>query len=272
MFLRHQVVTVHDMMQLDHPQYFSRAFAKWYGFLVPRVIRISRKVLTMSEYVKARVLHYVPEAAGKIKVIALGASKAFRPYNAGEIAAARQQVAIPSARYLVSVASLVSHKNLRRVLEAWGRVVDQIAPDVYLVLVGSVGPRRIFQVPELGALPARVVCVGHLDDKLLAPVVAGAMALVYVSLHEGFGLPPLEAMSAGVPCIVSNTTALPEVVGDAALTVDPCSTAEVAAGMQRVLEDEGLRRELSGRSRERAAQFSWETTATLTFETLRECA
>jgi hypothetical protein len=75
MFLRRQVVTVHDMMQFDYPQYYSRAFAQWYRFLVPRLIRISRKVLTMSEYVKSRILHYVPQAAGKTEVIALGASK-----------------------------------------------------------------------------------------------------------------------------------------------------------------------------------------------------
>ena len=225
----------------------------------------------MSEYVKSRILHYVPEAAAKTEVIALGASEAFRPYRAGEIAAACQRVAIPSSRYLVIVASLVSHKNLRRVLEAWAEVVGCVAPDIYLVLVGSVGPRRIFQIPELGELPPRVCFVGHLNDELLAPIVAGAIALVYVSLHEGFGLPPLEAMSAGVPCIVINTTALPEVVGDAALTVDPASTAQVATTMRRVLEDEGLRRELSVRSRERAAEFSWQKTAARTFAVLQDC-
>ena len=134
MFLRRQVVTVHDMMQLDHPGYFSRDFAQWYGFLLPRVIHISRKVLTMSEYAKSRICIICRrrrERSGLLR----WALQSFRPYRAGEIAAARHRVAIPAARYFLSVASVVSHKNLRRVLEAREEVGGH-APDTCLVLVG----------------------------------------------------------------------------------------------------------------------------------------
>ena len=113
---------------------------------------------------------------------------------------------------------------------------------------------------------------GHVPDEHLPALYSGALFFVYVSLYEGFGLPPLEAMACGTPVLTSNVTSIPEVVGDAALTVDPYDVEAIADGIKRLVEDGGLRAELSRRGIARAKMFTWDKTAELTWKVLEEAA
>ncbi|MBC7323609.1 MAG: glycosyltransferase family 4 protein, partial [Acetomicrobium sp.] len=163
-------------------------------------------------------------------------------------------------------------KNLQRLLEAWSVVCSNLPQDVWLVVAGAKGKDIIFKNTSLKKLPPRVYMPGHVPDEHLPALYSGAIALVYVSLYEGFGLPPLEAMACGTPVLISNVTSLPEVVGDAALMVDPYDVDAIAEGIKRLVEDDNLRKELSQKGLARAKLFSWDRTAEVTWSVLKEAA
>jgi glycosyltransferase involved in cell wall biosynthesis len=159
------------------------------------------------------------------------------------------------------VGTLEPRKNLPVVFEAFARVKDQIPHD--LIVVGAKGWRcegLVESVRRLG-IDGRTVFTGYVDDDTLSALYARAEALIYPSLYEGFGLPPLEAMAHRCPTIVSNAASLVELTGDAALRVDPCDVVGMAAALLRVTQDPALREDLARRSLERAARFSWRRTA-----------
>jgi len=173
--------------------------------------------------------------------------------------------------YVLFVGTLQPRKNLARVLEAFGSVVARGLPH-RLVLVGQRGwlADPIFAAVQASepAARERIHLTGYLADDDLPLVYTGADALIFPSLYEGFGLPALEAMACGTPVLTSDTSSLPEVVGEAALTVDPLDTAAIAAGLERLATDEPLRRELRGRGLARAARFTWRRAAERTLAVL----
>ncbi len=140
------------------------------------------------------------------------------------------------------------------------------------MVAGAKGKDIIFKNTSLDKLPPKVCMPGYVPDEYLPTLYSGAIALVYVSLYEGFGLPPLEAMACGTPVLTSNVTSLPEVVGDAALMVDPYDVDAIAEGIKRLIEDDNLRRELSQKGLARAKLFSWDRTAEVTWSVLKEAA
>jgi glycosyltransferase involved in cell wall biosynthesis len=140
-----------------------------------------------------------------------------------------------------------------------------------LLIVGRIDGLRTADSAVLGHAKAygdRVQLTGEMNDPMLRSLIAGAAALVHPSLYEGFGLPPLEAMAAGRPCLVSRTTAMPEICGDAALYCNPLDPADIALRLHQLLTDERLRNDLSARGRARAATFQWSRTAERTLEAL----
>jgi glycosyltransferase involved in cell wall biosynthesis len=167
--------------------------------------------------------------------------------------------------YILSVGTLEPRKNLSTLLAAYA-TLERSAPR--LVLAGARGwhAQSLAAQVQAPALRERVVLPGYVPDDLLPDLYAGAECFVYPSLYEGFGLPPLEALACGTPVITSTTSSLPEVVGDAALLVEPTRTDELAAALRRILEDEHLRDDLRRRGPLRAARFSWERCARETMQ------
>jgi glycosyltransferase involved in cell wall biosynthesis len=158
---------------------------------------------------------------------------------------------------------------MKGLIEAFGSISDSVPHE--LVIVGEV---RGFIDSDLDLLTsnvdARIIFLGHVTNEVLRELYASATALVFPSLYEGFGLPPLEAMAAGCPTICSNAASIPEVCGEACLYFDPLNPAEIANRMKRVAEDAGLANDLRSRGAEHIRGFSWDRTAALTIETLRE--
>lgn len=267
-----QVVSIMDMSPLDHPEWSSRKFSSWYHFLIPRLVKRVRRVLTISEFSRERILSHCPEAASKIHVTPLAANQRFQPVDEGAVATAIRQLVLPSSHYIVALGSLEPRKNLKTLLKVWAQIQSKLPEEVWLVLAGAKGKSLVFGNQSYENLPPRIHLTGHVPDDVLPALYSGALATVYLSYYEGFGLPPLEAMSCGTPVLVSNTTSLPEVVGDAGLMVDPFDTEAIGDGLIRLVEDSALRQKLRSLGLARSKQFSWDKTAQQTWQVLKEAA
>jgi glycosyltransferase involved in cell wall biosynthesis len=269
-FLEKQVVTIHDLSPLDHPEWTSRKFSSWYRLLIPRLIRTARLILTDSEYTKDRIEYFCNGSDNKIVVTPLGASKDFSRKNKEEITHAIDVLKLPSPHYLITVGSLEPRKNLSTLLRSWEQISSQLPKDIWLVLVGAIGEKDIFAHQSYNRLPERVFLTGHVNDELLPALYSGALASVYVSLYEGFGLPALEAISCGTPLIHSNTTSIPEVVGDSGICVNPLDAAEIGEAMRLVADSAELRQKLSQNGLKQSMLFGWDKTAKLVAAALKE--
>lgn len=270
--LERQVVTIHDVTPIDHPEWQSPAFVRWYRFMFPRLARRARVVLTDSEFSRGRIIETLGADPARVHAVPLGVDERFGVVTPGEIQMMRQALRLPGARYVLSLGSLEPRKNLPRLLAAWSRLVPELDDDTWLLLAGARGPSSVFRGVGLERMPPRVHATGFVPDALLPALYAGATVFAYPSLYEGFGLPPLEAMRAGVATVVSNCASLPEVVGNDALAVDPLDVDGLADAIRRLMHDDTLRTRLSELGRLRAASFTWERTAQRTRALLARAA
>ena len=267
-----QVVTIHDITPLDHPEWLNPKFAAWYRFLIPRLVHKAQRVIVDSGFTKDRICEVTSVESDKIVIIPLGVDLRFRPKSEEDVNQAKEATDISNIEYVLTVATIEPRKNLQRLLEAWHNACQKLPKNVWLVVAGAKGQGSIFRDASFNGLPPNVYMAGHVPDEHLPALYSGALFFIYVSLYEGFGLPPLEAMACGTPVLTSNITSLPEVVGDAALTVDPYDVEAIADGIKRLVEDGGLRAELSRRGIASAKMFTWDKTAELTWNVLEEAA
>jgi glycosyltransferase involved in cell wall biosynthesis len=265
-----QICTMHDIIPVEHPEWFNARFAAWYRWLLPRLTNRVRHLIAVSQFTKDRLVERFGVHPDKISVIWNGVDAQFRPRSPQEIAAVRAALGIRSPRYLLSLGSLEPRKNLRRLLTAWSRLKRELPDDLGLVIVGSKGHSLVFQDAGVTETPEGVQFTGYAQQEDLPALYSGAMALVYPSLYEGFGLPPLEAMACGTPVITSNTTSLPEISGGAALLVDPLNVDAIADAILRIVRDQELHTALRHKSLAHAANLTWDESAIQTRKILEE--
>jgi glycosyltransferase involved in cell wall biosynthesis len=266
--VRNHVVTIHDISPIDHPEWFSRGFATWYRYLLPRLARRARRVITVSEFTRRRIVERFGVPESRVVAIAHGVTDQFCPQARAAVEAARRAYGLPSP-YLLVVGSLQPRKNLERLLRVWRRQQCALQP-LLLAIVGSPGPG--FRPSRLTPAAPRVRLLGVVPDRDLPALYAGAVGFIQPSLYEGFGLPVLEAMACAVPVAASDTTALREVGGDAALYMNPLDEASMADAIRRLVEDDSWRERSRRLGCARAQQFTWERTAVRTWEVLRDAA
>lgn len=267
-----QVCTIHDLIPIDHPEWFNRRFSAWYEWLLPRLAKKIQHIIADSQFTKQRIVERLGVKPEKVTVIPLGVDKRFSPRTPEEIQAVRRSLGIKAPAYMLYVGSLEPRKNLGRLLQAWARVQPSLGGEVELVVAGAKGSSRVFESVRLDPLPPGVQFTGYVSDEQLPCLYAGAVALVYPSLYEGFGLPPLEAMACGTPVVTSNGTSLPEVAADAAVLVDPEDVESIAEGIRRVVSSSDLRDNLRRLGLERASRATWERTAERTLQLLLDQA
>jgi glycosyltransferase involved in cell wall biosynthesis len=279
------VVTLYDAIPRLFPAEASPRARLLFDLLTRLAIRSSRRVIAISESTRADLAaayHAPPEW---FVVTPLAADPRFRPQPADAIAAARAKYGL-TERYILTLSSNKPHKNLPRLVEAFARIGDRPQPEpgrsqptadrkndhlgtfsaCQLVIAGHWDPRYP-EARELAAqlgLEAAVLFLPSIAEAHLPALLSGAELFAFPSLYEGFGLPPLEALACGAPVLCGDTSSLPEVVGEAALLVDTRSTASLAAGLVRLLNDAVLRETLRAAGPRRAAQFSWRRTAEAT--------
>jgi glycosyltransferase involved in cell wall biosynthesis len=269
---RRQVLTLHDAVVLDHPEWFTSTYARWYRWLLPRLVRRVRSVITDSAFSKERIHATTGVDAAKIHVVPIGVDPRFHPMPAHEVGRVRERYSIPSERYLLSLGSIEPRKNLLRLVDAWARAERSLPNDAVLVIAGGTGRSTIFREVAFDRTPSRVYFTGYVDDEDLPALYSGALAFAYLSSYEGFGLPPLEAMACGVTVLTGDRTSLPEVVGDAGVMVDPFDVGAIAERIVSLVGDDGLRATLAARGIERARGFTWEQTAEATWAILARAA
>ena len=264
------VVTVHDVCYASNPEWFSARDLRVLGTVVPRAIRKAARVITDSEAARRDIVHHYPMAEEKIAVVYVGPGAAAQPIARNAAAAELTALGIDLRRpYILVVGNLQPRKNLVRLVEAFSRLVRG-GLEASLVVVGPSHYRASDAFGAAAALGDRVHFTGYVSDRQLAACYELATVFVFPSLYEGFGMPALEAMSHGVPCLCSNAGALPEICGEAALYFDPTSVDAIAEGLQRMLADAQLRARLGSAARGWARRFSWTRAAEETIAVYRQ--
>lgn len=254
------VVTVHDLAPISFPQTFrrhNRAYLIWANQVTARR---ARHILAVSEFTKNELVRLLSVPPDRITVTHNACDPRFRPPTPDEIAAFRVRHGLPE-RFILYVGTLEPRKNLPTLLEAYARIAQ--SSDVPLIIGGGKGwlYDPIFARLEQLGLRDRVHFPGFLAAAELPLWYAAASVFVFPSRWEGFGIPPLEAMACGTPVISSNSSSLPEVVGDAGLLIDPDDIDGWAEAILRVLRDNDLSDELRTRGIRQAQRFSWQATA-----------
>lgn len=251
------VVTVHDLAFERYPGMFPRTWRTMYRMGLRAAVRRAHAILTPSRHTAEDVLSRTKVDPAKLHVVPLAAAP---PGREVEIADALGRLKV-RAPYVLFVGTLEPRKNLVRLVRAYRRVAGTGLPHA-LVLAGPLGWQHEALMRELALEgPGEIVMTGALDPGDLDAVFRAADAFVYPSLYEGFGLPVLEAMMRGVPAVVSNTSSLPEVTGDAAIGVNPRSIREIASAIETLCTDVALAERLAAAGRLRAERFSWDETA-----------
>lgn len=224
-FYKKQVITIHDLAVIDHPEWFNSKYVSWYRVMLPQVIKNSLHVITVSNYSKRRIIETYNINPQKITVINNGVSKYFlEPINKSD----NNKFEFFGNRYFLSHSSIEPRKNLQMLIDAWEKIESKIDSDIYLLISGKFGAENVFQKNCYNIKSKRIKFIGNVTDAELKRLYSNALSFIYISLYEGFGLPPLEAMACGTPVIVSNNSSLPEVVGNMGIKVNPYNKNEIA--------------------------------------------
>jgi glycosyltransferase involved in cell wall biosynthesis len=246
------IVVIHDASVYAVPEAYSFAFRTWYRMLLPRLGARAVRVLTGSEFSRSELTRRARIPSSKIKVLPLGGEHILQaPADRGVFA----RLPVQPGEYLLTVGSRSPHKNVGAVSEAVARLPGNKPP---IVVVGGANP-RVFRVPAT-MNQENVHSAGYVTDGELRALYENAIALVFPSLYEGFGLPPLEAMACGCPAVVANVASMPEVCGNAVLYCDPLDPDDMARQIV-MIGDPGVRNELRNRGIARARCFTWKRSA-----------
>lgn len=253
LFIKRKIVTIHDLAFLKNPKWFSWKFYQFYKFLIPKIATDSLLIVTVSNFSKSELVKYLNIKSEKIFVI----------YNAPS--KSNNQIEIKNSsitfKYILAVSSIEPRKNLNMLLKAFNKLS---VPDYKLLLVGKsntkvfAGNKALYELEQNNE---RVVFTGYVQESELNQLYMNAEVFIYPSLYEGFGLPPIEAMSHGCPVITSDAASMPEVCANAALYFNPLDPDDLLEKIKKIIMDDNLRKDLISRGIKRSNVFSWEISA-----------
>ena len=252
-FIRHKIMTIHDLSFLENPKWFSRAYYWWYKIMTPLAVKTSQHILTVSAFSKQEIRRFYPYIKEQDITVVYNATdeSLFRPLP---------QVATPPERFALAVSSLDPRKNFNRLIDAFKDIQD-----CKLYIVGA--RHRVFtQQDDHAAQQENIRYLGRVSDEELVRLYNQAVCFIFPSLYEGFGLPPIEAMSCGCPVLVSDIPVLHEVCGDAATYFDPYNPYAIRKAIIGFLEGDKDR----VRGYNNARRFSWAVSAKTIISLLKE--
>jgi glycosyltransferase involved in cell wall biosynthesis len=266
------VVTIHDLTHYAFREAYTLGKVLYKRCTTPLAVRGASRIIAVSESTKQDIVETFAVPGWKIAAVYSGLMEMFKPITSKEqLKETEIKFHLPS-RYILHVGSIDPRKNLVTLLEAYANLTKEANLPHKLIIVG---PKEFNYAPVLNTaqnldMADRIVFLGFVNNEDLVNIYNMAELFVFPSIHEGFGFPPLEAMACGVPVITSNTSSLPEIVGDAALLIDPYDTHGLVAAMLRVLTDDRLRNEMSQRGLCQAKLFSWRKAAEETLKVYKE--
>ncbi len=258
------IVTLYDVLHLAQPRLVGnrvKSYISWIYFIILRFKAV--KIITISEFSKKEIIKYLKVNGDKVDAILLGAGKKSKIISKCEL---------NGEKYFLYVGNVKEHKNLKVLLKAFNNIKNMI--DAKLLIVGNKEKLRSYDkklddiTNEIGD---KVIFTGYVSDEKLEEYYLNALAFVFPSKYEGFGLPILEAMERGCPVISSNAASLPEVAGEAALLFDPYNEKELADLMLKIYDNPKLREELVKRGYEQIKKFSWQKCSANTMDVLKGC-
>lgn len=243
-FYSNKITTLHDLAFKHFPEWFSWSFQKSYNLMIPKSLRHSRHIVTVSEYVKLDIHKTYNINLSKIKVIHNATSNKFKNLN------------LIRENIILTVSSIEPRKNLSRIITAF----KSLDTDYKLIIVGK--KNSSFADTELGEIKdSNIVFTGYLTDEELINIYNKAKIFIYASLFEGFGIPPLEAQACGCSCIVSRITCLPEIYKDSVTYCDPLDVGSIRVALNNLILDKNKRQELQQKGFKNIERFSWNYSA-----------
>jgi glycosyltransferase involved in cell wall biosynthesis len=262
-----RVVTIHDMTFFDMPEVHQKIKVVYFRFFIRMAVRVADALIFVSCSAQNDCLARLGRPRGNSAVIWHGKDESLQPtQNLEESDRIRKLYKLPE-RFVLYIGTIEPRKNIERLVQAFAKIAAEDF-EIGLVISGKMGwmmETLSVTIEQLG-IASRVIFTGFVSERDKPVLLSCCTLFVYPSLYEGFGLPALEALACGAPTVTSNTSSLPEVVGDAALLVDPRSTPELIAAMRSLLSNSSLRQELIERGFVQASKFTWQRTASETFE------
>ncbi|MBI4744908.1 MAG: glycosyltransferase family 4 protein [Actinobacteria bacterium] len=260
------IMTIHDLIHLNFPDLFSRKVRIYYEEVVKRAALRMKKIIAVSESSKKDIIKWLNLDPDKIVVIYNGVSRIYHPTeDENTLNSVKNKFGI-SKRFILFVGNRKPHKNILRLIEAFKILKNKV--DCSLLIITDNDSR--FTEPEEKVLELDlsndVIISGPVENEELPLLYSAADVFILPSLCEGFGLPALEAMSCGTPVVASETSSLPEVIGSAGILIDPYDVNSIADALEKILEDDVLRKEMIKRGYSQAAKFNWRDTAGKTLE------
>ncbi|OFX57662.1 MAG: glycosyltransferase [Bacteroidetes bacterium GWB2_41_8] len=267
-----QLAVIHDINFAHRPKDLPWLKAKYYNYFFPLFARKSRRIVTVSSYSKEDIHKTYNIVNDKIDVVYNGINTLYTPTSAEEKQLAKANYS-GGKEYFLFIGSLHPRKNVGGLLLAYDAFRASVESDVKLLIVGEsmFKTRDIEQTYNAMRFKDDVVFTGRLGNEALHQVLGASLALTFVPFFEGFGIPVIEAMNAGVPVICSNTTSLPEVGGDAVLYADPFDVSQIAGAMVKLYKDKEHRESLIEKGFRQKEKFSWDKTAGLVWRSIEKC-
>lgn len=264
-----QMPVLYDINFEHQPQDLALKNRLYFRFFFKRFVKKAVRVATISEYSKQDIASFYNISPAKIDNVSCGINGNFDPLTAAEKAATREKFS-GGKPYFFFVGSMHPRKNIKRLIEAFTIFRNQTGADIKLLLAGAIWWSKSTIEEAYNSSPYKndIVFTGRLSEEDLKKVLGSALALSFVPIFEGFGLPIVEAFQSEVPVICSNTTSMPEVAGDAAILVDPFKIESIVEGMKKMYADESLRLRLVELGRIQKNKFTWDNTALLFWEAI----
>ena len=256
------VVTVHDVIPALYPDYFPDDLYYRFMDVTKHNLAVAKKIVTDSQATKKALSFFFNVEKEKIKVIHAGVSESYAPISDHEqLAKVRTKYGLPKD-YILFLGTIEPRKNIPKIITAYSKIARDLNGSK-LVICGGYGwnAHKVYTTYNDLGLEDDVIFAGRVDEEDKAAIYSGAKVFVFPSIFEGFGLPPLEAMACGTPVVTSNSSSLPEVVGDAGKLVDHQNDDEIAEAILKLVKDDDMNAEFSARGIKRAKKFTWKNAA-----------
>lgn len=258
-----KIVTIHDLIPYIMPETVGKGYLSKFLKEMPKIMEYADAIITVSEYSKKDIIKYFPGFSNKIFVTPLAADDIYKPMDKNYCKNYLKENYNINDPFILYVGGFSPRKNVKLLIRAFSEFIKSSSKKYKLVLIGVLKDEgdKILKICEELNIMSDIIFPGYIEKEKLPIFYNGSECFVYPSLYEGFGLPPLEAMSCGTPVITSDTSSIPEVTGDAAIKINPSSIYEIADAIGNVTSSDNLKNSLSMKGLERAKLFSWEKTA-----------